>query len=257
MRRLSIPPRLLAWYRRHTVDALLGATAIAVVLALGAGYVINHHPTRASAAAHVAQQVRDAHGEVDQLERIRLSEAEYEALREKPHFTPHWNHVETDAGTERRTLKRGDEIALRVSYSDGYFMLSDVWYRVTDHDVDPIDQISDTGAVVAGGPGEAMVAGCCEGGDAPVTLALRDRDPKAPSAAWSESSEVDLDLQTGDLAFTQTGGTDAIVSVPSGKYRLRVSGRNAHEFEQDDERFLIELWPRTRDARLAVLRRAT
>ena len=40
------------------------------------------------------------------------------------------------------------------------------------------------------------------------------------------------------LAFTTTGGTGAVVALPSGRYRVRISGRGAFEGQQERERII-------------------
>jgi hypothetical protein len=133
----------------------------------------------------------------------------------------------------------GAEARLRIPYADQVFQLSDA-----QHVPDARDLAGLPGdAIVSGGPGLATVLACCSLGDADATIALRERRPPAPSA-WPESAETDLDLPSGHLAISTTNGLLAVAELPSGAYRLRVSGRGARELQQRRERFLIELWRR-------------
>jgi hypothetical protein len=155
-----------------------------------------------------------------------------------------------------QSVAMGQQRHLRVGYDDGWIGLSDVRHWGSEDDVQAAIEALDTRrAVVAGGPGEAIVGGCCEGSDARVTVALRrDAPPLRDASTWPESSEVDLDLGTGALVFSSTGGTSAVVNLPEGRYRLRVSSAGAQELQQEKDAYLVELWPRTANTPLRVLR---
>ena len=74
------------------------------------------------------------------------------------------------------------------------------------HDVDPIDVAAETHSVVAGGPGQAMVSTCCEGNNAPVTLALRASAPARLPAGWVEATDLDLDRAATASASASSSG---------------------------------------------------
>lgn len=137
-----------------------------------------------------------------------------------------------------RVAAAGDQARLRILYNDSAFQLSDEGYVPDEDDLVAPGRRT----VVNGGPGLATVFACCSVGDAPTTIVLLAGRPPAP--AWTQSAEVDLDRPSGQLAISGTDGLLAIAELPSGAYRVRVSGRDAHEFQQRRERFLIELWRR-------------
>jgi hypothetical protein len=248
--RSRVPGPLLRLYDRHDVAFKVGALILGIVVVIALSHDSVAHPTRESAAQRLAADAlagRQPH----------LSDAEIRALNQ-PQDVParQWVTEQTSASTPVHHLDGPGELELRVGYSDGAFYVSDVRHLVTDHDVDPIDVSSETHAVVAGGPGEAMVFACCEGNDARVTLAVLRAAPARVPRGWAEVTDLDLDVATGHLAFAATGGVSQVVTVPAGRYRMRVTGVGAVEFEQDRERFRIELWPRHANTPTAVLRTA-
>lgn len=244
------PSRLSRLSHRQRFDLAAGGVVLLIVVALGGGLLLQRHPTVRSIQEHVNAEYRAGQAP-------HLSDAEIAALAQaqrETKVTSHWERMDVgDAPVTR--LEAPGERALRVGYTDGFIDLSDARYRVTPDDVDPIDQASERRAVVAGGPGGAMIGGCCESSEARVTVALRrSAPPTAPASRWPAASEIDLDLSTGALVFSSTDGPEAVVDVPSGRYRVRVSSAGAIENEQDKDAYLVELWPRTRDTPLRVLR---
>jgi hypothetical protein len=241
--RLNARTRLVRFARRH--DLVLVVVALVVVAMVPVVLELRSRPTAESAARHFTAEALAGI-------RPKLSDAEIRALEEGQHVPERaWVTEERSKGTAVRRLDAPGEVTFDVGYSDGYIDVSDVRHLVTAEDEDPIAVASRTHAVVVGGPGEAMISACCEHNLAPVTLALLRRAPRG-IPAWPEVSEVDLDLGTGQVAFTSTGGMAALVSVPRGRYRMRVSGRGAVEYER--ERFRVELWPRTQSSGLEVRR---
>jgi hypothetical protein len=211
------------------------------------------HPTRSSVIAHIN---RDA-----QAHRLpHLSDAELRVLAEEARrhhqqaIKPHWDTEQTK-GAARHALGDDGQLRLLVGYDDGYFYVSDVHHRVTPQDGDPLQEMVDAHSVAAGGPGRVIVGTCCEGNETPVELVLRGSAPKRIQPDWNEVTDIDLDLPTGRLAFTSTGGTSDVVTMRVGRYRMRISGRGAHEFQQDRERFRIDVWPRAVDQSMRVLDR--
>jgi len=246
---IRIPQSLLRLSPDPGIRARVGAVAL-VIVAVGGSYYNARHPSREDVARHIT---RDA-----LLGRQPdLSDAEIRVLNERPDVPARqWVTEQLPSNTRVHHLDRPGELRLRVGYSDGYMDVYDVRHLVTDHDADPIDVVAKTDSVAAGGPGAAMIATCCEGNDARVTLALLRAAPARATGDWPEVTELDLDLATGRLAFSSTGGISDVVNAPAGRYRMRVSGRGAAEFEYDRERFLLELWPREKDRPMAVLRTA-
>jgi hypothetical protein len=240
-------------YRRR-FDLTVGGVVVVIVAALAVGILRARHPTVASVAAHVNAAAR-----AGQLP--KLSDAEIQALADAQAQTSRkrgWMSEDVSAAPTTVTLRAPGERNLRVGYSDGWIGLSDVHHWGSADDVqDAISALDERRSVVAGGPGEAIVGGCCEGSEARVTVALRREAPTAGAGStsrWPWVGEVDLDLTTGTLVFTSTGGTAAVVHVPEGRYRLRLSSAGAVEGEQDKDAYRVELWPRTANTALRVLR---
>jgi hypothetical protein len=250
VRRLSkFWPRLP--YRRR-FDLTVGGVVALIVVALGVGVLMQRHPSERSILEHVDQSV--AMGQAPHLSDAEvkvLADAAREQNREQG-----WTNEDVTAASMVVDLPAPGERRLRVGYDDGWIGLSDVRHWGSQDDVQAAIEALDTRrTVIAGGPGEAIVGGCCEGSDARVTVALRRGAPPLGSATtWPESSEVDLDLGSGALVFSSTGGTSAVVNLPEGRYRLRVSGAGAWEGQQEKDAYLVELWPRTANAPLRVLR---
>lgn len=239
---------------RQRFDLTVGGVVLLIVVALAGGYLAQRRPpTVDSVAAHVNASVRA--GQVP-----KLSDAEIAALADQQRKTaakikPRWEDVEVPAGTPVARLDRPGARTLRVGFEDGWLGLSDRRYWVTGHEQDPLDVMEWKRTVVGGGPGEVIVGGCCEDSDARVTVVLRRTAPPLPAqAAWPLASDLDLDLATGTIVLSATGGAEQVVQVPRGRYRLRVVSAGAHENEQERDRYRLELWPRDHDAPLRVWR---
>ena len=239
-------PRIVGRSRLKVIGVLCAIAAFAAFFKYS-----TDHPTSQSIQAHV---LRDAASH-----RVaKLNDAEARTLRDLGRRRrllegkPHWETLRTE-GAARRTLVHHGRIGLRMGYDDGYFFLSDVHHWVSGRDGDPIKALFAQHTVAAGGPGLVMIGACCEGNEAPVALSFLRRAPERVGKGWSETTDADLDLPTGRLAFTTTGGTGAVVAMPSGRYRVRVSGMGAFEGQQERERFRIDLWPRTANAPIRVI----
>ncbi|WP_354697255.1 hypothetical protein DSM112329_02881 [Paraconexibacter sp. AEG42_29] len=103
-----------------------------------------------------------------------------------------------------------------------------------------------------------------------LVVEVYDQDPELPLAAGSDTvGEFDLDAISGDFALEESGGgtgdSPAVLGTPPGRFRARWSGFGEEAVEvldreggdEDAERpdsYLLQIWPRTTDTEIAVLR---
>ena len=107
------------------------------------------------------------------------------------------------------------------------------------------------GLVGAADPGGVYVNLARRSGGSPVKIMLRDSEPE-DDASCQDVVEVSIEIPPGaEVGWMSWAGESGGVldEVPSGSYRLRVSGRDrdagsAGEFEDGPVDFyLLELWP--------------
>lgn len=90
--------------------------------------------------------------------------------------------------------------------------------------------------------------------NAPMRVEVWPQQPPPDDDNWDHVVDVDLDVTNDRLMFEPSGGFDALtceVTVPSGAYRIRVSGGGYTEADRGAEGLdshRIQLWPRTSNA---------
>jgi len=96
---------------------------------------------------------------------------------------------------------------------------------------------------------------------APMRIEVWPAEPPADDDNWDHVVDVDLDVPYGQLCFQASGGRPAIVCeerVPSGTYRVRVSGRGytaAKAGAEGLDAYRLRLWSRSGNSR-PVLRKS-
>jgi hypothetical protein len=83
----------------------------------------------------------------------------------------------------------------------------------------------------------------------PMRVEVWPSEPPSDEDNWDHVVDVDLDVPNDELYFEGSGGGEPIVcEVPTGTYRVRVSGRGyaeagTHHVEGMDS-YRLQLWPR-------------
>lgn len=253
----GIPQKLWRLYDEQDVPVKLGVIGIAIVLLAGLQQAVANRPHRMTKLE--LQQLR-TEAEEEALQAVPEARAAARRAKEHPQRALVIDRIDPHTPVTKLAGHTG-RASFQIQYADGFFDVGDVRHWESTADPDPVELTSDRHSVAGGNRGQVMVGGCCEGGDARVEVVLRDRAPSAlPPRGFREVSDMDLDLTSGDLLFTADYGTQRVVMLRPGYYRMRVAGVGAREFEQARERFRIELWPRGRsgveaDGALKVLRR--
>lgn len=89
--------------------------------------------------------------------------------------------------------------------------------------------------------------------DAAMRVEMWPAEPPVDDEAWDQVVDVDFDIHNGQLVFEPSGGFTPIrcaASLPSGRYRVRVSGRGYAEMVAGGDgldSYRIRLWPREND----------
>jgi hypothetical protein len=89
--------------------------------------------------------------------------------------------------------------------------------------------------------------------NAPMRVEVWAHEPPTDDD-WDHVVDVDLDVTNDRLVFEPSGGLDSLIceeAVPSGAYRIRVSGRGYSEADSGAEgldSYRVQLWPRTNSA---------
>lgn len=241
-----IPEQLSRWYDQQETPTKIAAIAGVLLMLVGVQHETakRHRITRAEEA-----QLREQAEEVLMATRMQ---ARAEADRLKAHPRKRWVSDPVAPRTPvTRPAGNTGRATFRVRSSFGFFYVNDARHRASTADPNPVDLIHGRHSVAAGSRGQVLVSASA---DAQVLVALEDRAPAALPAGMREVSDMDLDLDTGRLVFTGDDGADRVVVLRSGSYRMRVAAAGAPEGNGKLERFRIELWPRSRDGELQVLR---
>ncbi|WP_253777908.1 hypothetical protein [Goodfellowiella coeruleoviolacea] len=86
--------------------------------------------------------------------------------------------------------------------------------------------------------------------DAPMRVEVWSEEPPLDNDAWDHVVDADFDVCDGELVFEPSGGFTPVrcpESVPSGRYRARVSGRGYAEAAEGAvgvDSYRLRLWPR-------------
>jgi hypothetical protein len=90
--------------------------------------------------------------------------------------------------------------------------------------------------------------------NAPMRLEVWQQEPLSDEDSWDHVVDVDFDVTDDRVVFEPSGGFDSLrseESVPSGTYRVRVSGRGYAEASSGVEgldSYRLQLWPREADS---------
>jgi hypothetical protein len=124
------------------------------------------------------------------------------------------------------------------------------------------------GQSVSGGVTYVSPGGAVFGSDdAPLTVEVHDTAPPPPAEDAESVGEFDLELPSGELVMEESGGgsTDDVLVLPKGEWRARWSGFGEAAAEALDgmeagdgtdrpDRYLLQIWPRTRRAGVVRIR---
>lgn len=144
-----------------------------------------------------------------------------------PEATTPGGPVGSGAGTQTQRLRPGAATTLQLSYAAG-----GLWLQDRRRGPDPNDALATrtaevSGSIAASQDGTtAFIRGCCPAGDPLMRVELRRRPPRGVDTAdWRGVSDLDLRLPSGGLAIAPSSNADAlaVVTVPRGRYRIRVS----------------------------------
>lgn len=148
------------------------------------------------------------------------------------------------------------DLEIEIDYGQVYIYSAAPWTDDRDNDamLRALDDARQSGRWVGVADGMIdLVVPFRKSFDAPMRVEVWPEEPPSDDDNWDHVVDVDFDVHNGELVFEPSGGFTPIrcgEPVPSGSYRIRISGRGYAEMAKGAEgldSYRIRLWPRAGD----------